>query len=197
MIPPAMAKNGITDFCVRIKEEIMVSGRDSKTGRNLILAGVLIAVVLLLFFLFPEQKKISPPLPRPAPLANPWKQTSVPYDAPCDEECVKKMKHLAEVKGVHAGKFNMYYQPDIDDEIAQWGDCLQSIMTCIETRGGEGPAVMVRPCVLASDCPDLCKKEFKEHAGLIQDFEGLMGALEKTFILDSALCMPQEERANK
>ena len=127
----------------------------------------------------------------PAPYL--WDQTSTPYDPTCETDCIDA-GHL--VGGAHgAPSAELKYNPAVDDPIAQWGDCVQSIFVCLSDNGDpaaspKSKAIMARSCVAASTCPVPCLERFARKAS--GSPKAVEQALLDIFIGDNAWCLPQE-----
>jgi len=120
-----------------------------------------------------------------------WQETSVPYDPACTSDCIE----AGSIGGAHGTKgATFYYDPAIDDAVAQWGDCVQSIFVCIE-KGGDPAASLdekakvVRDCVAASACPAACTDRFAARAGTTP--EGVQTAFDALFLQKNAWCEPE------
>lgn len=95
-----------------------------------------------------------------------WAAGSVPYKAACAPgEC----RTFGAIGDSHdSGEAAvpvavLGYDPKIDDEIAQWGDCLQSVADCAYATEGP-PQAVLGACVQQSACPAACKSRFAERA---------------------------------
>src|ERR1700752_4101392 len=96
-----------------------------------------------------------------------WAPTSVAYDATCRVNC-KDVRFISTGHNVRApleGELPVIsYNPDVDDPIAQWGDCLDSIMRCVRDQPRNlGPAV--NTCVRQSRCPAKCVRRYLADTG--------------------------------
>ncbi len=136
--------------------------------------------------------------------ADVWQEATVPYDeSACDEEgeC-EVFATSAAGHGSHDPEdaIEFFYNPDIDDAIAQWGDCIGAVFVCIETnmqQAGEGGgepdrASIINTCVAeAEDCPNECKAHFASQArGL--DFDAMEALFFATFVEERGYCVPRE-----
>lgn len=132
-----------------------------------------------------------------------WQEATVPYtEDACEEEGACEV--YAEALGGHGahggeGLFEFSYNPAIDDSIAQWGDCLDSVFTCISTgmdaaaaRGAEADrAALINGCVADAECPGECKDRFASRAAG-QDFDGLEAVFFDMFVDERGYCVPRE-----
>lgn len=113
---------------------------------------------------------------------DPWAPTSVPYDPTCARDCLEVGEYSA---GHHVvGGLVLRYNPAVDDPIAQWGDCLESMLVCLE-GGSEA-----RACMDEAACPTACKRLVEGHAGGATDKSDIVAAFERVFIDEGAPCRP-------
>ena len=125
----------------------------------------------LLFYVFPNEKENTAPI---------WKSGSITPDTQCKEDC----EQLSSLAPGHKGeKIQLVYNPRINDEIAQWGDCLDTVMRCKKDKNNS-----FRDCVSTSSCPQACKKAIKE------DTRPDDIAFEALFINNGGLCVPQDTK---
>ena len=131
-----------------------------------------------------------------------WENATVPYsEEACEEEGACEI--YSRSMGGHGshdegGLFEFSYNPAIDDEIAQWGDCLDSVFTCInegmaaaEAGGEVDPASLINGCVAQSQCPGECKDRFASRAAG-RSFERLEAIFFEMFVDDRGYCVPRE-----
>jgi hypothetical protein len=132
-----------------------------------------------------------------------WEETTVPYtEDACEEEGACEV--YAQALGGHGahdgeGLFEFSYNPAIDDPIAQWGDCLDSVFTCISAgmdaaaaRGADADRVtLINGCVAQAECPGECKDRFASRAAG-EDFEGLEAVFFDMFVDERGYCVPRE-----
>jgi hypothetical protein len=114
----------------------------------------------------------------------PWTPATVSYDPQCKKGC----KELRSTSLTHLGNISLYVQPKVDDAIAQWGDCLDSVTQCIEDRGLTGPDIIA--CVEKSICPQACKVAFSAQARDAIQVNEALDAFERVFINDGGVCLP-------
>jgi len=113
---------------------------------------------------------------------DPWLPPSVPYDPDCGSGCDESSIELG-----HLGPgFTLRVDPDVDDAVAQWGDCVESMLVCLE--GGNG----ARDCLATSQCPQICKELFDSRAVGVTDEERLLDVFETVMIEEGAACRPDE-----
>jgi hypothetical protein len=115
--------------------------------------------------------------------SSPWAPATTSYDPACESGCVEK----GVASGCHEPISDLLVDPKVDDAIAQWGDCLQSMADCIEEK-----RKVVPQCVSESACPESCRSEFASRAGGETDSWKLLGILEGVFVVDGAMCRPVE-----
>lgn len=118
--------------------------------------------------------------------ANPWKSATVAYDPECREGC----EELGSVSLTHLGNVTVYVQPKVDDAIAQWGDCLDSVTQCVENRDLTRDNIVT--CVGVSICPSECKTVFSKKTQNTTQVDEIFDAFEQVFINDNAVCLPGE-----
>ena len=119
---------------------------------------------------------------------SPWAEATTPATLSCESEnCVD----LLPIDAGHGGQeaLRLAYDPAIDDAVAQWGDCLASVLTCRRETGN------TRNCVQASTCPEMCRSGFAVAAA-DQTVEAELGQLFLSyFVEDGGACVPAEEEA--
>jgi hypothetical protein len=115
------------------------------------------------------------------PPDGPWAQATVAYDPDCATGCVT----LQSREPVHGVDLTILYNPDVDDPIAQWGDCLESFKVCI-TGGGAAAA-----CSQQSQCPEVCRQDFETRVATLSDLAAQFDAFEAVYISDGAPCLPE------
>ena len=87
------------------------------------------------------------------------------------------------------------YDPRIDDAVAQWADCLEAVVGCIEKAKGAPAAYPV--CVAQSSCPVSCRKAFAKRASGAGRKEEMIAAMEAVFLAPDALCNPARRKAGR
>ncbi|MCP5038756.1 MAG: hypothetical protein GY945_14285 [Rhodobacteraceae bacterium] len=163
-------------------------GQTLLQGRKLTLWLVLIAsglavVALVYFFFFHDAR----------PGLDAWEAATIPYTSECGDDCTV----AGTIGGAHGTEGAvMRYDPSVDDEVAQWGDCLQSIFVCMDvgTQGApssQDKAALINNCVSKSACPAVCTDEFASSTA--DDPESVLRAFEDVFIGDQAWCLPVED----
>jgi len=113
----------------------------------------------------------------------PWQRASVAYDASCTGGC----EDLGELALGEVGDYQAKINRAVDDDVAQWGDCLQSVLSCIDAGGG------VSSCVAASACPENCRTSYARQTLGQTDEDALLDAFEILFIEAGGECVPDQE----
>lgn len=124
-----------------------------------------------------------------------WADAAVPYAPECPPAGCKTLRVTGLTHGggpddsAAAAPPRIVYNPNIDDAVAQWGDCLQSILTCVRAEA-PGEAASVDNCVDAAACPQACKERYQSASG--GDFERAQAALFSVFVETDAVCRPED-----
>jgi len=121
----------------------------------------------------------------PGPL---WRPASRPFDPQrCARgECEEALRFPA-AKGEMV---TLIVDPAVDDETAQWSDCLASVARCVESHPGNDEAEALRDCVRDSACPERCRERFADAADGVQDAEALWTLYERQFVNEGGVCVP-------
>jgi len=124
--------------------------------------------------------------------SNLWTTTTVPYDTSCAENC-----QVAGSLGSNHGtpEVDLLYNPNVDDSVAQWGDCLQSVFVCVSAGNKPdisqiGKADLARLCVQNSTCPAPCRERYALTAA--KSPEAAKQVFDEIFVNEDAWCRPQE-----
>jgi hypothetical protein len=124
-----------------------------------------------------------------APVVEPldvWAATTVPFDSDCaDCEEIDVTDFLPHF----GGQTTFLYNEDIDDPVAQWADCLGSMLDCFQADGA------VSDCAAAADCPAECKALFTQRAPPGADELTLLEVLNGVYVNCGAPCKPLPEVA--
>jgi len=112
-----------------------------------------------------------------------WAPTTVPYDPSCASGC----EVIEEGDFGHIGKIMLLANPDVDDPVAQWGDCIQSFRVCIEAGGD------ARPCSEGSECPEDCRAQLEERIRNVTDLRTQLDAFKGVYLDEDAPCLPPLE----
>ena len=121
------------------------------------------------------------------PADNPsvWKESKNTYQPDCGENC----QHIAQVHPGHRGTtLQLLYNPEIDDAVAQWSDCISTVMSC--WKEGETFA----QCVQTASCPQGCKENFYENIGSNTDPKKQRETFEALFIHEGGMCVPEDRK---
>lgn len=81
--------------------------------------------------------------------------------------------------------------PGLDDPVAQWGRCMDTVLACLMPSEGAAPAERadaLRACVAGSDCPEACRTRFAERAQ--GDLAQAAAEFETLFVAEDAWCAP-------
>ncbi len=159
------------------------SPEEPRKRKWLVVFLLLVVLSALLFWLLLDRR----------PGINAWEQTTVPYDSECAEDC-KEVGELGEFHGLDGAILR--YNPAVDDPIAQWGDCMESILACMDAGADgatspEAKAALVNNCVAQSTCPKTCINRFARLTS--QKQEDVDAAFTDVFVGDRAWCLPVEE----
>lgn len=161
------------------------SGQASPLKRWLPIAGaalLLLAIAFAVWWFFIKTHKLDV-----------WREAKVPYSVGCKGGDCKVLLPLSPTHGGTRPKDGktraLVYNPRIDDAVAQWGDCLQSIMTCM-TKLKRNDDKGMRNCVAVSICPKECKERFAGEAGT--DMDSSEAAFYNVFTDKEAVCRPDE-----
>ena len=120
-----------------------------------------------------------------------WKPATVPYAESCATPGQCQIFRRTGPDGGNAAPGQtppaLVYNPKVDDAVAQWSDCLQSIMTCVRAKP-RGQKAGVDACVAASVCPQPCKDRYQSASG--GDFTSAQSAVFGVFVEQDAVCRP-------
>ncbi|MDX8390512.1 MAG: hypothetical protein R8M38_08485 [Mariprofundaceae bacterium] len=165
-----------------------------ENNKRFIVIGVIALLFIVIGFIFfskdepPVENAKTPEIP------SPWQPTTVPYDSECVGECLKNIEKLADIETSHLRGVKIVVRPDINDAIAQLGDCLDTIISCVDDKGD---TALTTVCVAQSQCPKRCKdayaKQFNAGMSGIQQMDGI----ETIFLDDRAICAPREAGGSK
>ena len=159
-------------------------GSPPKSQRWIVLAAglLLLAVAALLAWFLLSPRKLDV-----------WHRTTVPYSAACGSDC-KTWRPIALAHGGRRAKTpaaasTLVYDPKVDDAIAQWGDCLQSILVCVRAHH-RGDARAANQCVARAACPEACRQRYGDETG--EDIAAAQKALFHVFVDKDAVCRPEQ-----
>lgn len=119
-----------------------------------------------------------------------WKPGDTAYELDCGGRC-KELGPIGPPDGPDKTKPTavLGYNPKVNDRIAQWGDCLQSVMSCAYKMQG-APEAVLPPCVERSICPAACKDAFKARSAGLRG-QAMMDAYLAVFSEKEAYCTPR------
>lgn len=116
---------------------------------------------------------------------SPWQPTTKAFDPACSN-CPVVIEYSAQ-ESAHGSSIQIKYDPSVDDEVAQWGNCVIRVMQCIEDSDD------LRPCVAIPACPASCQTVYGEAGGTSADLALQFDAFEAAFTDDDAPCLPATE----
>lgn len=109
-----------------------------------------------------------------------WAPTTTPYDPECASGC----EVIAEGEFGHVGSVTLAFNPNVDDPVAQWGDCIESFRACVD-RGGDALA-----CSESSECPEDCRATFAAQVEGVSELEAQVGVFKAVYLDEGAPCLP-------
>ena len=150
------------------------------TRRRLIVIVVLLALLgLLAWWLWGRS---------PAPI---WQPASQDY-AP--ERCAEGDCELVlDIPLTDDQQMGLMYDPTVDDAVAQWANCLEAVVSCVEKA--DGAAAAYPRCVAESSCPAPCRAAFAKRSRGLTEQEQMIAALEAVFLAPDARCNPERGKA--
>jgi hypothetical protein len=124
-----------------------------------------------------------------------WKPTTTPYSPVCDSsDCEVLSFHEGSVHGVTGTQ--LIYNPNIDDAISQWGDCIMEVSLCFYEGSNQETSTIemqenLSACVQKSECPSKCKNAYAISYNQRRSKEA-WDIFEDVFSGEDALCLPKE-----
>lgn len=115
-----------------------------------------------------------------------WAPTTTAYDPTCASGC----EVLKEGEFGHIGGITLSFNPNVDDPVAQWGDCIESFRVCME-GGGD-----VRGCSEGSVCPEDCKAELAARLQGAGELEAELAVFKAVYLDEGAPCLPPVEEVS-
>lgn len=109
-----------------------------------------------------------------------WAPTSTPYDP----DCVSGCQVLEEGEFGHLGAVSLSLNPDVDDPVAQWGDCIESFRDCVAGGGKVGS------CSESSLCPEDCKADVAARLVGETEIGAQLAAFKAVYLDEAAPCLP-------
>lgn len=119
------------------------------------------------------------------PFSDVWEPTTVPYDPSCSSGCVV----VEEGNFGHFGELEVLADLDVDDPIAQWGDCIESFTSCIDS--GMDP----QTCSEGSVCPEDCRADYEERIVGLSDLRAQLLQFQAVYVDVGAPCLPIVEES--
>jgi hypothetical protein len=151
------------------------------------LIALVILALLILIWIW-----VSPGSDRPP--ADLWQSATTDYNDECDDGCRVLVENIPAMHGDRDGVImSLTTDPRLDDPIAQWGDCMDTVFTCLNDDTSDTDAERangLRLCVAESTCPNRCKDRFAQNS--TGDLENVSAAFENLFLEENAWCLPQE-----
>jgi len=83
------------------------------------------------------------------------------------------------------------HYPGLDDPIAQWGQCMDSVLTCLAPVSGgtsEEKIAALGVCVAQAQCPQACRDRFADRVGTA--LESAVAEFDAIFVAEEAWCSP-------
>ena len=142
----------------------------------------LIALLALIVLISWFSGDAPPETPGPSELTPAWSPTTEAFSLDCGNDC---QTVRAEQQGRHGVQIPLVYNPAVDDPVAQWGDCVASVIQCVETD--QAPA----SCIRNSACPANCLAALEQQVPDDANEQAALDAFEALFIRPGASCRPE------
>lgn len=134
-----------------------------------------------------------------APPDDLWAEAIVTADPECDPETAECDILLPPVPAGHGSDgsgpaISLVTYPDLDDPIAQWGRCMDTVFTCLgppDDASAEERAGRLRACVAGAECPQACLDRYAGQAG--GDLDAAVTAFQRIFVAEDAWCAPRQD----
>lgn len=134
-----------------------------------------------------------------APPDDLWAEATYTVDPDCDPESAECYILLPPVPAGHGSdgtgpSISLVAYPDLDDPIAQWGRCMDTVFACLGPPDAASPAERagrLRACVAAAECPQACLDRYAAQAD--GDLNAAVNAFERIFVAEDAWCAPQQD----
>ncbi len=157
---------------------------------GLALLVVLIAAIAALFLFFQYAD---------APPDDLWTEGTYTADPECDPESAECAILLPPVPAGHGSDgtgpaISLVTYPDLDDPVAQWGRCMDTVFACLgppDDASAAERAGRLRACVAGAECPQACLDRYAGQAG--GDLDAAVNAFERIFVAEDAWCAPQQD----
>lgn len=106
------------------------------------------------------------------------------------ENCTRgKCKEFLRLPPLGDMKVSFLVDPEVDDEIAQWSDCLASVAKCMD-KGADYSGKALIACVKQSACPQACKESFSHKASSLSDDDKVWALYNSQFVDEGGECLP-------
>ncbi len=154
-------------------------------ARTLLTAALvlLLAVGGWLAFTFVGRDRGTPVSERPAL----WKPPVRPWEP---DHCERRPCRPLAALSVGPSDLVLLVDPELDDAVAQWGDCVDQFRSCVD-RLQDPTAASVHACMAnATACPAPCREAFRRPAGDASDLAGLLAAFSEVYLDLDAPCLP-------
>ncbi|MEM7153562.1 MAG: hypothetical protein AAF799_12020 [Myxococcota bacterium] len=129
-----------------------------------------------------DDEAASPDLPLDAP----WTPGNGEFDDSCEQGC----EEFLELTTPHSGELDLRLATELDDPLAQWGECIGTFFACWGDEQRPVPE-----CVQAATCPAACKAEFTRQVVDAEDEEQEIHAFNRVFVDDDAPCRAPDDDA--
>jgi len=116
-----------------------------------------------------------------------WKPPARPWEP---DHCERRPCRPLAALSVGPSELVFLVDPELDDAVAQWGDCVDQFRSCVD--GLQDPtAASVSACMeSATACPAPCREAFRRRAGDAPDLARLLTAFSEVYIDSDAPCLP-------
>ena len=116
-----------------------------------------------------------------------WKPPARPWQP---DHCERRPCRPLAAVPVGPSRLLLLVDPELDDAVAQWGDCVDQFRSCVD--GLQDPtAASVHACMAnATACPAPCREAFQRRAGDASDLAGLLTAFSEVYLDLDAPCLP-------
>ncbi len=157
-------------------------------NKRFLIIGVIAVLSLVIIFIF-ISKDEAPNITIEAPsIPTPWQPTHHAFDP---NRCKDgKCKEMLRLPMMGTSKLSFMVDPEVDDPVAQWSDCLASITQCID-HNDTFTVKGFHECVRQSTCPESCKDGFNHKTQHTSDIKGMMAAFDTYFIGEGGTCVPK------
>jgi len=169
-------------------EQQTVANRGWSGLRWRLIVGAAVVVLLLILALIIFRPFADRP---PADL---WQPATTQFDPDCAEDCrVVLTPRPTGHGGTGEATMEMITDPRLDDAIAQWGDCVDTVYACLSVDEPEGDALRathLRQCVASSACPAPCRERYSTRSA--GDLDAAAAAFATLFLQEDSWCAPRQ-----